>query len=462
MANVEKQDLAAVAKVSGSASDMCLLAEVGGSIVRVNASDVLPYREEDVMYGVEWDETAASPDCTRIGNIALHKTLPIQSLMRGCLLDDNGNVVKYLSEDDWTGEDRSGKSGQVMVEIPKHYRKCEKDGNKRRVKLSLYPLPGYLTVKKMYISAYEAVVDRTNNKLCSIVNTAAQYRGGTNDSTLDGKDNTLLGRPATSLSLTLFRAYARKRKSSTTEWNCMTQDAQNTLVWLFVVEYATRNSQKAYNAALTSEGYRQGGLGDGVTTIDYSKWTAWNKNNPFVACGYTDALGNNTGIKEYTLPSTYDSTAKKVSVPRYRGIENPFGHVNKHTDGVLIEVNPDSGNKLSKIYVCHDPAKFADTISSAYTYIGNAPRSSGYIKTIAFTAEGDICATSIGGGSTSYYPDQFYMSDIPTAVSIRCALSGGAAHHGAIAGLFFENAAFAPSYAPANVGSRLCFIPAAA
>lgn len=41
---------------------------------------------EDILaYGVEWKENVADPHLTRIGNMALHKTLPIQSALKGCI-----------------------------------------------------------------------------------------------------------------------------------------------------------------------------------------------------------------------------------------------------------------------------------------------------------------------------------------------------------------------------------------
>ena len=38
-----------------------------------------------LAYGVEWDSTNSSPVLTRIGNMSLHKSLPIQSALRGCV-----------------------------------------------------------------------------------------------------------------------------------------------------------------------------------------------------------------------------------------------------------------------------------------------------------------------------------------------------------------------------------------
>ena len=225
--------------------------------------------------------------------------------MRGCLLDDDGKVVRYLDPNDWTSEVRDGSEGQVMVEIPMHYRRFITTGNKRRVMLSEYPLPGYKQIPLQYVSAYQASLQRSTSKLASVVNDTADYRGGGNQDSYDGTSATLLGRPATYISRTNFRNYARNRKTGSTEWNCMTYQAQKTIFWLFAIEYATLNTQEAYNAEPTPEGYHQGGLGAGVTNLEGAKWNAFNGYNPFIPCGYTDELGNGTGIKVYDMPTDY-------------------------------------------------------------------------------------------------------------------------------------------------------------
>lgn len=125
----------------------------------VDMSGDIPFREyadkirelgptDDLYYGIEFNTTTSSPDCTRIGNMNLHRSLPIHNRMRGCLLDDNGNVIEYLNQHDWTINTRDGSRGQVMVQLPEYYRKFETDGDVRRVKVSEYPLPGYHLVKK--------------------------------------------------------------------------------------------------------------------------------------------------------------------------------------------------------------------------------------------------------------------------------------------------------------------------
>lgn len=433
-----------------------------GESKKASLASLLPYVEEDTSYGIQFDTTISSPSCTRVGNVALHKTLPIQNRLRGCLLDDNGKVVEYLDPRDWTGQSRDGSRGQVMVEIPMHYRKFETDGTKRRVRISELPLPGYHQVKQKYVSAYEATVNRTDLKLCSVANTTEQYRGGNNNADWDGTYRTLIGRPASLISRTNFRNYARKRKNGSTEWNCMTYDIQKDLYWLFVVEYATLNSQANYNTELTAEGYRQGGLGAGVTTFSSSNWNTFNGNFPFVPCGHTDTLGNTTGTVPYTVSNDDASITKTFDVPRYRGVENPFGHLWQWTDGINVRISPtpeNGGDNLSKVFVCDDPSKFNDTNYEGYKHVGNEARAEGYVKEIIFGEEGEIMPSVVGGGSTTYFCDYHY-TNIPATEALRGVLFGGYAVSGASAGFAYAASDYAPSNAAANVGSRLCFIPA--
>lgn len=441
----------------------CEVLDEDGESKKAALASLLPYLEDDCSYGIEFDVTISSPTCTRIGNTDLHKSLPVHDRMKGCLLDDDGNVVEYLNPNDWTGNVIDGSRGQVMVEIPAHYRKFETDGNKRRVRISELPLAGYHVVPKTYVSAYEATVQRSTSKLASVKNTSVDYRGGGNNSEWDGTCRSMLGMPATSISRTNFRKYARNRKTTTTEWNCMTYDVQKTIYWLFVVEYATLNSQAAYNPALTSEGFRQGGLGSGVSNLNGTLWSTFNGYNPVIPCGTTDILGNNTGEVIYTMPSEYDSSNTiEVQVPRYRGVENPFGHIWQWTDGINVRISPteaNGGDGLSKVFVCSDPSKFTDSNYTGYSHVGNEARTEGYVKEVIFGNGGMIMPLAVGGGSTTYHCDYHYTS-IPTSETLRGVLFGGSATNGAGAGFAVADSTYIPSGTGAYFGSRLCFLPA--
>ena len=420
------------------------------------------FGEQDFAYGVEWDVTNSATAMVRIGNSELHRTLPIHNMMRGCLLDDDGNVVEYLPRQSWVGQTLDGSKGQVMVEIPEHYRKFEEEGTIRRCMLSLYALPNYHKVPKMYISAYEATVQRSTTKLCSVMSSDADYRGGNNNTAWDGTYRSLLGRPATAISRTNFRAYARKRKTSTKEWNCQDYNAYKAIFWLYVVEYANSNCQLAFNGAKDSNGYAQGGLGNGVTTMSDSAWSAYNSHHPFVPCGHTNELGNGSGEVAYDVKQEDGSILATVYANRYRGIENPFGHIWKWTDGINIQINPtaeNGGDNTSKVYVADDPAAYNDSNYDGYTMRGLEARDNGYVKELVFGEFGDIMPATVGGGSTTYWADYHY-TNIPTATTLRGVLFGGNACFGASAGFGCATSANAPSTTTAIVGSRLCFIPA--
>ena len=420
------------------------------------------WKLENQWYGIEWDTEVSSPAVTRIGNMDLHRTLPIQSRMRGCLLDDNGKVVKDLNPKDWTGEVRDGSRGQVMVEIPMHYRRCETEGTKRRVKLSEHPLPGFLPIPRMYPSAYEASLQRSTNKLCSVVNTDPDFRGGNNNAAWDGTYRSLLGRPATAINRHNFRTYARNRNNAaTSEWNLYTYHVHKAIYWLYVVEYANRNSQLPFTAELTEEGFHKGGLGAGVSDWSSSDWQNFNGYYPFVPCGHTDTLGNSTGVVAYTAYNADGSELKTLNVPRYRGVENPFGHIWKWTDGINVRISPteaNGGDNLSKVFVCEDPSKLNDTNYNGYKHVGNEARTNDYVKEIIFEEDGEIMPSLVGGGSTQFFCDYHY-TNIPTTETLRGVLFGGHAYLGAYDGLAFALSINAPSYSHAYIGSRLCFIP---
>ena len=420
------------------------------------------FGEQDFMYGVEWDTTNPATAMVRIGNSELHRTLPIHNMMRGCLLDDDGNVLEYLPRKSWVGQTLDGSKGQVMVEIPEHYRYFEEEGTIRRCKLSLYALPNYHKVPKMYISAYEATVQRSTTKLCSVVNTDADYRGGNNNSAWDGTYRTLLGRPATVISRTNFRNYARKRKSSTTEWNCQDYNAYKAVFWLYYVEYANRNCQLAFNAEKDANGYAQGGLGKGITTVSGTAWSEYNGYYPFAPCGHTDELGNGSGEVAYEALKEDGSVWATVYANRYRGIENPFGHIWKWTDGINIKISPteeNGGDNTSKVYVADNPANYNDTGYDGYAVQGLEARTEGYVRQLVFGEQGDIMPAVAGGGSTTYWADN-HDTNIPTSEVLRGVLFGGLADGGAAAGFGHARSFNAPSIAIAYFGSRLCFIPA--
>lgn len=415
----------------------------------------IPDLEERYAYGVEWDTASSSPDGVRVGNMQLHRELPVQSKMRRCLLDRDGGVKEYLDNElSWGG---SYLDYAVMTEMPEHWYKLYFNGTKFRMMLSEIPLPGYKHVDKFYISTYEARMYRTDNLLCSAAGASKlsdpnsiNFRGGDNTAEWDDTYRSLLGCPVTNLTRDQFRQAARKRGSG---WEMYTYGAHKTLFWLFAVEYATLNSQKPFNAQKDANGFAQGGLGPGPTQM--TDWTNFNNANPLIPCGYTNEFGNGSGEKAYVVKNASGGTHATLMVNRYRGIENPFGHIWKYTDGANIQVTT-GDNGLSILWTTADPSNFSDSSYVGYDKKGNICRVNGYAKNTLLGEDGDIIATEIGGSSSTYWRDYYYTNT--STNSLRLVAVGGGSD-GADAGFIRVNASETPSGAYKHFGSRLCFFP---
>lgn len=384
-------------------------------------------------YGIERDVTIASPDWTRIASspsaMSLHASLPVQSSLKGVLLNADKSVNYYLDANDWTkkadgtASDRTGAHGNVMVRKDADtYWKFETVGNIQRVKCSMYPLAGFTKFEKWNVGAYEAKLVAT--KLSSIAGVT----------------------PTTSRSETTFRADARANGAGYQQlWN----EPSVEINWMQIVEFASFNIQKAVNNTLTAEGYRQGGIGNGVTTAVSEEWSAYNGYNPFITCGASDSLANGTGEVPVTIPNFGGVGINRTfTVPRYRGIENHFGHIWKWVDGV-------SYNHLAdrrECYVFDDPSLIADNTSVNARYAGNVSLTEGWVKTILFGDKGDIFAKSVGGSSTTQFCDYFYAPALGSGWG--ALFFGGDANLGAGAGRAAATH-YSASNSATSVGARL-------
>lgn len=424
-------------------------------------------------YGVEWDITVSSPILTRIGNPLLHKSLPIQSAYRGCVAN-NGVVNYYLYPDDWAyKEDGStpsvldGTDGTVRVHTPKFYGKSGSNGNKRWVRISLVKLDdSWVEIPELLIDAYRNTVDNTVSatpKAVSVVNTTEAFRGGGNraqfdeylTTELDTKDafRSDLGKPRTNVSRANMRTYATNAGS---ELLCY-EYYKWIFYWNYVIEYANFNSQAAYNAELTSDGYRQGGLGPGVTdwSVSATSWSGYNGTYPITPCGYCNDIGNFTGIKDLVIPectatNEADTIATKTfKVPRWRGFDNPFGDIWTNLDGVVIQRT--AANEISSVYTTTNKEEFTDVIGSK-TIAGYEVAQDGYIKEFDLGETAEIIPSSCTRASTTTYICDYHSCNA-TSTELRTLRVGGGAFYGGFAGLGY----FISSYGVGSVGSDVGF-----
>lgn len=408
--------------------------------------------EEFDWYGVSWSETSSNPDCTRIGNMDMHGTLPIQSMMKGYIYFKDGNPLYRMLKlnDSWTKCENYSAGGwrdvstllednnvNVMIKIPEFWWIDDyvESTETHNLKICPHAKPGWHHHKEAYVSAYEGYIDGN------------YYRSSKNKI------------PSVNFTRSTVRPKARANGLGNS-WNIYTYNEHRAICHLFLVEYATRNSQKAVNTELTPEGFRQGGLGSGCTTGIATINGAQTRS--FIPTGSSDSLGSGSGEVTVTIQQTDSSGSNTTTTTRkcnrYRGIENPFGHVWKHTDDVISVYISGYGARFW--YKCDSPDHFGDSISNDNPYYKNIAANAvvtGYKTKIATTSTCDFFASSCNNGSeTTYWCDYNWDN---TDGSLHCLLIGGHSDNGGGAGLFSLDSGSGVGLSAARIGSRLTYLP---
>ena len=423
---------------------------------------------DQVSYGIEWDITVADSACTRIGNMSMHRTLPIQSAFKGCVAKGN-KIQYYLDPNDWSKKaDGSasvldGTDGDVRVDTGNvWYYKGFEGSNKRQFRMSLTKVDDtWIEVPRLLISAWGITLDRTiadTPKACVVMNTSAAYRGGNNDSSLDSYLDTLpcrsnLGKPVTNISRTNMRTYIANAANNQ---EILCYDFYKALCWCYYVEYANFNCQLSFNAELTSDGYHQGGLGNGLTTFTKANsWNNFNSSNPITPCGYLNDIGNFSGVKELSIPTividdSYTIDAITLTPCKYRGFENLFGDYYKNIEGIVLQ--KPNANSANTIYATSDNTKFDDDILNKEIR-GTEAKDSGYIKTFVFGDKAEIIPATIGANTTTYKSDYYYTNN---DIDKKTLLAGGYALHGGSAGFGSSSSAYGVGGARAYRGFFSC------
>lgn len=393
--------------------------------------ELIPNIDDLLAYGVQFNSGIADPHLTRIGNLSMHKTLPIQSQLKGCIAQ-GGEVQYWLDKDDWRfredhmtipkdsymrptlsiaegiytikcvvlaehinqykkqwikinsvicqideinygnntatlvyneklatlkegvvdlelGSVLNGYDGTVRVYCPEFYIKFTVEDTIYKVLISSVKINDtYIKQPAILIDAYKSTVLNTVpermgylstlpvNSAVSIVNNNTYCRGGENRSDYDiyletDPFRTDLGKPITHLLRSDMRTYSRNADSEMLSYD----QYKNIFYWLYVIEYANFNCQETFNEELTTEGFKQGGLGEGITTWNRDASDKYNKYNPLTPCGYGNILGNNTGLIPLTIPETvYKATS--IPVDTYTKDTNRANIVNSTNNGVTI------------------------------------------------------------------------------------------------------------------------------
>ena len=422
--------------------------ELTSTLPNIDTIPIEGTQPED-WYGVSWSETSSNPDCTRIGNMEMHRTLPIQSMMKPFafqtqpLYKDQFVPMKENFSEAMYGHVNNGEAGQVastvnvMIKIPEFwYVDDYTPGTKtHNLKICPHAKPGWYHHKEAYVSAYEAFNFDNKGRLVSMRSVV----------------------PTVNFNRTNGRTWARANGfDGEAKWNLYTYEEHRAICHLFLVEYATRNSQKAVNTALTPEGFRQGGLGSGCTTgtATINGAQTWS----FIPTGSSDSLGSGSGEVTVTIQQTDSSGANTSTITRkcnrYRGIENPFGHIWKHTDDIISKYE----TPYRTWYKSVKPDQFATNKNNSYKPLCSVDNvNSGYKTEIKATPACDFFSMSVSGGSeTTYWCDYNWDN---TDTSEHCLLIGGRSDDGGRAGLFSLFSDLGVGGSHAYIGSRLTYLP---
>lgn len=396
---------------------------------------------------------------------------------RRCILTNDGVVLAYYGE---TGYTETGalteaitKDGttyaigtevQVMVEQkPVWYRVVpikitpNTDSNvgyhgqiiqyyvtdKPKVGFTLHPA-FYGEVRPIYLSAYEgsyydtalgrifnddsdtSTTINSGDKLCSI---------GNDTKPISGKYKAL-----TKANLELI---AQNRGSN---WHLETVQINMLNLLLFAIEYASFNSQNE--------------IGAGVTNITDN--TSYNCAS---LAGSTASLGNASGratstINEIGETQTTETATNKTSVS-YRGVENIWGNIWKHINGINIHGNGTQAG--GQIFVNPTLAGFSEqTMASPYVAVTvTFPKDDDYIKYFGFDSNYPwiLIPSKTGSGADSVKPVGDYCYKTTNLNGYRIALSGGRWSDGASAGASYWTGNASVGYRNRAVGGRLMYIP---
>lgn len=384
---------------------------------------------------------------------------------RRCNVSDDGTITAYYGDENYAED---GSNGQVMVFQPKFYYKVvplklEKNTDSgigyhlRRANYYVSSTP------KSGFKLHPAFYDANGNAIDYILYSADEgsmfdvsakaYVNDNVDESITYEDGDLLCSVAEKKPISGLRKgigtksnlelMAQNRGQG---WHLETIQAVSANQLLMMVELGMMNSQT--------------GVGQGVVSINGNA-----TDNCSSLTGSTASLGNATGqatetINEINGTQTTYTVNGKTSVA-YRGVENPWGNIWKHIQGVNIWGDGSMGG--GQPYVANDftfnESKHSDNYKPAGFTLAN---SSGYIKSMGYgDKEFDwlLMPSEIGGTSTLPAGDYTYTTANLNGYRI-VRLSGDWAN-GGYAGGFCWNFGSGVGNRYRGIGGRLVYIPTA-
>lgn len=382
-----------------------------------------------------------------------------------CNVSDDGTITAYYGDANFAED---GSNGQVMVFQPAFYYKVvplklEKNTDSG-IGYHLRKANYYVSSKpKTGFKLHPAFYDENGNAINYILFSADEgsmfdvsakaYVNDNVDESITYEDGDLLCSVAGKKPISGLRQGLGTRpvlESMTNNrgsgWHLETIKATSANQLLMMVELGMMNSQT--------------GIGQGVVSISGN-----NSYNCSSLTGSTADLGSGTGQAVKTVneiggtETTYNANGK-VSVT-YRGVENPWGNIWKHINGINIWGNGSMGG--GQPYVADDFNFSESKKTDNYKPVGfTLPNANGYIKSMGYGSETYdwlLMPSEIGG--TSALPVGDYSYTASNLNGYRIARLGGSWISGAIAGSFIWDGTYSVTTNTQNTGGRLLYVPTA-
>ena len=292
----------------------------------------------------------------------------------------------------------------------------------------------------------------SGNTAVSVVNYQPNLRGGTNNTSYDqylGDNNfrTMLGKAASNIPLSDIRTYTQKIKDS----QVLYYQIWNAIVWCYFIEYADFDVKKPFNSNLTSEGYHQGGLGEGL--ININNWNNYNSQTPNVPIDYTLSAGNNTKLISEPSHSFDSFVQKQLNVPCYRGFNTFwYGDTWLNIENFISQYNSTSNKR--KFYFTDNPNNFSNDINNKEHIIEINPNLNGWAKEIAIGNNADLITNKIS--NTNDYIKCYRWDNNDT--SVHTTFVGGYAASGAACGLAYLNCRSGVGNTSSSFAFAKCYI----
>lgn len=384
---------------------------------------------------------------------------------RRCNVSDDGTITAYYGDENYAED---GSNGQVMVYQPAFYYKVvplklEKNTDsgigyhlrKANYYVSSKPKTGF----KLHPAFYDENGNAINYILFSAdegsmydVSAKAYVNDNVNES-ITYEDGDLLCSVAGKKPISGFRQgigtkvnlelMAQNRGAG---WHLETIEAISANQLLMIIELGTMGTQE--------------GIGLGVVSITGN--TAYNCSS---LTGSTAELGNSTGqavktINEIGGTQTAYTESGKVSIT-YRGVENPWGNISKHIQG--INIWGDGSMCGGQPYIADDFNFSESKKTDNYKPVGfTLPNKSGYISALGYGSEEYdwlFMPSEIGG--TSALPVGDFVYAAPNLNGYRIIQLGGGCRSGDYAGGFYQIANGTVGDRSRGVGGRLMYVPTA-